>query len=234
MDAPLTNETFRTALQMFSEDCSYMSISDMWRKKPEFAELLAWARANQSSSLTILIEEIETCGWQALDLIHELIGQEVLSKTDHYPNTYHVKVLSLYRFALDRGYGSQKIQFAHDILEKRLRVEQKVDRVIRRIDVRRRYQKMKSRDWRQAKAKLIAIAKRETVLFLHHALHDILLRRGFNTSHPDKEVVSLVSDVMSLFARPPKKLAEANTSADIYHAWFQGDPKTAITAVLEN
>lgn len=213
----------------------------MWRKHPTFATLLAWARVNQPSSITILFEEIEACSWQALDLIYELIRQEILSETYRYPNKYFPKLLALYRFALDHGYGSEKIQSDYDALRKKLRVEEKMDRVIRRIDIRRRYCKITSQDWKRARARLESIAKHETALFMRHALHDILLWRGYNESRPDEEVVRLVSDVMSKIVTPPKKLALATTPADIYHAWFQGDPKeesleqkTAEEAVLEN
>lgn len=223
MNAPLTNESFRSQLRIFSEDCSHMSFSWMWRKQPLFTTLLEWAQTHKPMSVTVLIEEIESCGWIALDLIHELVGQEIGTEMFRSPNKHFSKLLALYRFALDHGYGSEKIQSDYDALRKKLRVEEKMDRVIRRIDIRRRYCKITSQDWKRARARLESIAKHETALFMRHALHDILLWRGYNASRPDEEVVRLVSDVMSKMTTPPKKLALATTPAEIYFAWFRGD-----------
>ncbi|OGL63653.1 hypothetical protein A3C09_03755 [Candidatus Uhrbacteria bacterium RIFCSPHIGHO2_02_FULL_47_44] len=223
MNAPLTSETFRTILRTFSEDCSFMSLSHMWRKKPEFAELLAWAQKNKPSSLTILFEEIEACGWQALDLIHALLGEkhEVLSETFSMQNNYDQKVLRLYRFAMRQGYNTPKIFTAYSILHQKLKVEREMERVIADLDYRRANRTWKNLDWIRVRKKFMRIAKKYPARFFDCALNHHLLLRGFRSVEPDAELVQLLSDVMATIIPAPPKLARAKTPAEIYYAWFR-------------
>lgn len=222
MNAPLNPESFRSLLRELHEESQFASLSSTWRKNPKFDVLLAFARANKRVGLLILTEEIDVCHWQALDLIHELLGSkhEVLSETFSSHNQYHQKCLRLYRYAMAQGHDTEKIFTAYTLLRQKLAVERRMERVVVDLDYRRANKSIKPADWMQARRQFLQIALRHPGLCFDCALNQYLLWRGYNTTSPDAELVQLMSDVMASIVPAPANLARARTPAEIYFAWF--------------
>lgn len=218
-----SGEQFRLVLREFSEASAYMSFSHMWRKNPTFNILLTWAHEHTDKAFPVLIEELDTCGWQAVDLIYKLGGDAIAAETSRSSKGYFEGALLLYRWAIRNGYETEKIRSDYVALRKKLNVEHKIDRIIRDLDRRRLYNKINAQDWKRARARLISIAKREPHLSLRHMLHTHLLWRGFAGQVKDLQMVLFISEIMTVFTPAPKKLATASTAEEIYFAWFDGD-----------
>ena len=124
---PLTQERFRELLRALSEDSMFNSIPFMWWKKPLFKLLVEWSHHNKGMCLQVLFEEIDSCSWQAVDLIERLIDRKhyIVQETNPHPNRYHAKILRLYRFAIGRGYGTPNVRAAYDELRAKLKKEKR-------------------------------------------------------------------------------------------------------------
>lgn len=211
----MTKEEFRSLFLQWHTKTVFMSSTRSMQELSEFELLRQQLSLNKAQCLQVLFEELEAQPWTAMMLIHEATCRQ--AQRVHLP--YHIRgrlypILDrYYMYAIGRGYATPKIRAGQASIRDQLRLERDVKDVIRRMPLIET-----DLACQRAEDQLFAIALHNKERFYHVALRQL---HGMRDTKYCRMIAHCFSHVMSKLYDPPPDLDLAETTDEIYTAWFR-------------
>lgn len=211
----MTKEEFRSLFLQWDSKTELMSSPCSMRELSEFEFLRQQLSLNKAQCLQVLFAELEEHPWIAMMLIHGATRRQ--SQRVHLPDHIRGRLYPIldryYMYAIGRGYATAKIRAGQASVRIQLRLERDVKDVIRRMPLIET-----DLACRRAEDRLFAIASHNKERFFHVALHQLL---GLKDTKYCRMIARCFSHVMSKLYNPPPDIDLAETSDEIYSAWFR-------------
>lgn len=211
----MTKEEFRTLFLQWDSKTSFMSSTRSIRELPEFELLRQQLSLNKAQCLQVLFEELEAQPWTAMMLIHGATRRQAqrVHLPEHICGRLYPILDRYYMYAIGRGYATTKIRVGQASVRLQLRLERDVKDVIRRMPLIET-----DLACQRAEDQLFAIALHNKERFYHVALRQL---HGMRDTKYCRMIALCFSHVMSKLYDPPPDLDLAETTDEIYIAWFR-------------